>query len=443
MATNFIQGSDGHYFLASNLTLSSFTYDISHTHMLSCGFRGHKEAPFAASDVSYLSAALVESGLLQSQNLRLCREDGECTSEVLRSAFRAKAQRVGENGAFLFSYHGPAVACGTSYSLVSSNFRAHLPDTHITGATILQWVAGLEVKPRQILCFLDCPFASEIATILTGPPTTTHIEKLCVFCANTPSHSPFLTTPLQHSMFTYFAAWAFKTHTKRPELPVQRLIYVKDIGRKIKECCSALNFLCVSETQDTSTPAVLSVQLQPLLLRFVDDRNGHDMIDGETDEEEEEGEDLVDGEVARFTFLEKHYRARGIKTKPKLCDLGHRWLQGLKHCDASSLHVLHRHGVLTCEEMRLSVLRLLLYSLALIQASSLRKSVEEPNFLIMLFVQVMGVIEHVASSAVVVGVQQFEPAFEAYCHALKHRQASLTRVCELAGKVKKETTIIK
>lgn len=437
MTTSIIQGSNGHYFFTSNLPLSSLTYDITQSYMLSCGFRGHQGAPFAASDAAALSAALVGCGLLQQERLRLCRDVGECTTEVIKSAFKAKARCVGKNGVFLFSYHGPAVVCDSGHTLVSSNYRPDCPATHITSATILEWLDELESKPRQILCFLDCPFASEIGKPLVGPLMTC-IEKVCVFCANTPTQSSPLTTSLQHSVFTYFAVWAFTTCTKTPELPVQRLIYIKDVGDKITECCTALNFLCVSETQDSSSaPAVMSVRQQPLhpLQRFDDDRKGQDMTDGEMTE----GEDMVDGSVARFSFLQKYYGYRGIKKhKPKLCDQGFRWLQYLKLDDASPLHALHNYKLLTRSEMIHTILRLLLYSLALIQESNASQSTGEPNTLIVLYLQAAGVIEHVAGTEVGDSADQFELSFEAYCHALKQRQVNLSKVNTLAKKVQQD-----
>ena len=78
----------------------------------------------------------------------------------------------------------------------------------------------------------------------------------------------------------------------------------------------------------------------------------------------------------------------------RMCDLGHRWLQYLKHNDASPLNV---------------------YSLALIQESSGQSSIGDPNTLIMLYMLAAGVIEHVATTDLVASAEQFQLSLEAYC----------------------------
>lgn len=439
MATNIIQSSDGHY-LVSKVPFAFFTYDINQTHMLSWGFRGHPQ--FAAESALALSTALVDSGLLLESKLKLCREEDECTTRAVKLAFKMKARFVGENGLLIFSYHGPAATCGPVHSLVSSNYTPESPATHITSATILEWLEEVEVKPKQILCFLDCPFASQIASTLL----TTEVEKLCVLCANTPVNSSLLTTTLRHTMFTYFAVWAFKKCTKSPEpdQQVQRLIYVKDIGNKIEECCAALNSLCISENSaSSSSPSVMSfhVQVMPLLQRFDDNRIGEDMIDGEVDEDDDmvdgevdEGDDMIDGEVAiaRFSFLHQHYRA--VKKKHRLCDKGHEWLKHLKD-DNSPLHVLRRNDILH-SEVTDTVLRLVLYSLAIIQDSSIKRSVGKANTFITLYLQAAGIVEHVASMELTANGKQFELMFEAYCLALEQRKVSDSEVSDLARKVR-------
>ena len=446
MATSIFQSSDGCY-LVSKLPFSFLTYDINHTHMLSWGFRGHPQ--FAAEGALALSTALVDSGLLLRDKVRVCREEEECTTEAVKLAFKMKARFVGENGLLIFSYHGPAATCGSAPSLVSSNYKPDSPATHITSATILKWLEEVEVKPKQILCFLDCPSASQIASTLVPM----QVEKLCVLCANTPVNSPLLATTLRHTMFTYFAVWAFNKCTKSPEQQVQRLIYVKDIGNKIEECCTALNSLCVSENSANScSPSVMSfhVQVLPLLQRF-DDNRGEDMIDGEVDEEDHDGEvdeedDMIDGEVdeeddmidgeaaiARFNFLHQHYR--GVKKKHRLCDKGHEWLKYLKG-DGSPLHILCKNDVLLCSEVIDTVLRLVLYSLALIQDSSIKRSVGKANTFITLYLQAVGIVEHVASMELTASGKQFDLMFEAYCLALKHRKVNDSKVRDLAKKVR-------
>lgn len=428
MATSITQDSDGHYLLVSKLPLSYLTYDITQTHMLSCGFRGHSQ--LAAEGASALSMALVDSGLLLKDKLRLCTEEDECTTEAVKLAFKMKARFVGENGLLIFSYHGPAATCGSGHSLVSSNYKPDLPATHITSATILEWLEDVEVKPKQILCLLDCPFASKIASTLL----TTHVEKLCVFCAHSPVNCSLLATTLRHTIFTYFAVWAFKRCKKSPEQQALRLIYIKDIGDKIMEWCTALNSLCISENlASSSAPSVMSfhVQVLPLLQRFDDNRDGQDMIDGEVDE----GDDMVDGEVAiaRFRFLQQHYRA--VKKKHRLCDKGHEWLKYLKG-DSSPLHILHKNDILVHSEVIDTVLRLVLYSLALIQDSSIKNSVGEANTFITLYMEAAGIVEHVSSMELTAGANQFELMFEAYCLALKQRKVNISKVSATGEKVR-------
>ena len=431
MSTKIFLGSEGHYLLASNLPLSHLTYDITQSHMLSCGFSGHKDAPFAVSDAVALSSVLVERGLVEQDKVRLCSDEVECTTEAMKSAFKTKAGSVGENGVLLFAYHGPAIASNSAASLVSSNYNPDTAATHITSATILKWLEELgPMKPKQMLFFLDCQLASEIAAPLVDSPPLAGIEKICVFCANTPAHSPLLSASLQHSAFTYFAVWAFTKYAQTPEQPQQRLIYIKDIGDKIKACCVALNSLCVSEMQSSVTaPAVLGVRVVPmrvLLERSDDDRFG------------EIGEDETDGaEFARFSFLQKYYR-NGKKNKLEMCELGFEWLQYLKHNEDSPLLALLGLDLLSRSEMLITLLRVVLYRLALVQESRVQNSTKDPNTLIVLYLQAASVIEHVARAEVGTTVDQFLLAVDAYCLALQQQHLKSTKIKDFAEKVKQD-----
>ena len=432
MTTKIFLGSEGHYLLASNLPLSHLTYDITQSHMLTCGFSGHKDAPFAASDAAALSSVLVERGLVEQDKVRLCSDEVECTTEAMKSAFKTKAGSIGENGVLVFAYHGPAVASDSAPSLVSSNYSADTAATHITSATILKWLEELgSMKPRQILLFLDCQLASEIAAPLVDSPPLAGIEKMCVFCANTPAHSSLLSASLQHSAFTYFAVWAFTKCTPMPEQSVQRLMYIKDIGDKIRACCVALNSLCVSEIQSNATaPAVVSVRVEPmrvaLLQRSDDDRFG------------EIGEDETDvPEFARFSFLQKYYRT-GRKNKLKMCELGHEWLQYLKHNEDSPLLAFRDLHLLSRSEMLTTLLRVVLYRLALVQESRMQKSTEDPNTLVVLYLQAASVIEHVARAEVGATVEQFLLAVDAYCLALQQQHLKSSKIRDFAKKVKQD-----
>ena len=427
MSTKIFLGSEGHYLLASNLPLSHLTYDVTQSHMLSCGFSGHKNAPFAGSDAGALSSVLVERGLVEQDKVRLCSDEVECTTEAMKSAFKTKAGSVGENGVLLFAYHGPAIASDSAPSLASSNYNPDTAATHITSATILKWLEELgPMKPKQMLFFLDCQLASEIAAPLVDSPPLAGIEKICVFCANTPAHSPLLSASLQQSAFTYFAVWAFTECAQTPEQPVQRLIYIKDIGDKIKACCVALNSLCVSEI---TAPAVVSMRVKPmrvLLERSDDDRFG------------EIGEDETDGaEFARFSFLQKYYRS-GIKNKLKMCELGHEWLQYLKHNEDSPLLVLRGLDLLSRSEMLITLLRVVLYRLALVQESRMQNSTKDPNTLVVLYMQAASVIEHVARAEVGTTVDQFLLAVDAYCLALQQQHLKSSKIRDFAEKVKQD-----
>lgn len=448
MSTQIFQGSDGHYLLAFNCPLSHMTYDITQSHMVSWGFNGHQDRPFATSDAEAVSNALVEGGLIQQSNLKMCVSERECTTDAIKSTFKSKAGRIGENGVFIFAYHGPTTTTAVHDSipsLISSDYVASSITTHVTATTILSWLEQLGSKiPKQVLVFLDCDLASEIAKPLTVPLTLNGIEKFCVFCSNTPANTSQLTTTLQCSIFTYFAVWAIKkcTPIPNPDQMIQRLIYINDISDKIKECCVSLNSLCVSERQDVVTvPTVTSVKVQPLCLlqRYDDIRDdgvGIDMVDGV----EEQEDDMTDGTiVARFNFLEKFYQFGKKKQKSsKLCDTVYQWLQYLRHGDTSPLHILQRYGFLTSNIMLLTLFRLLMYSLVLIQEFNEQNSTADPNTFIMIYVQAASVLEHVATTEVGVSYDHFQQAYEAYCLALELKKVSSSKISELAKKVKRE-----
>ena len=412
-----VQGSDGHYFLAFNKHLSHLTFDLSQSFMLSCGCRGHQ---FCAADAETLSSALVDSGLLLRPQLRLCCRQEECSTAAIQSVFKTQATRVGGNGLFIFAYHGSEpLSCTTIHS----------------------WLQALSPHPpKQIVFFLDCPSATETAKSLTNPVSlVSGVEKFCIFCANAQPCSSQLTSTLGHSLFSYFTSQAIRKCTPTPNQPSQRLLYISDISSLIKEFCRAVSSLCLPES-DSSGPAVKAVRTQPLRLmqRCQDDTvwDGEDMIDGQ---EEEEGEEEVDGStVARFSFVEKFYRTGRKKQRPKLCEMAHRWLEYLKHGETSPLHILCKHELLSASEMLTSVLRLLIYSLALIQESSEHRSTGDPNTLIVVYVQAVGLLEHVAATDLPATADQFELSCEAYCLALDQRKVNSSRVRELAKKVKKE-----
>ena len=412
---HILPGSDGHYLLAVNRQLSHITYDVSQSFMLSCGSRDYRSS---ARDAGLLSSALAEAGLLERAHLRLCCSDEECTSDAMQSAFKTQASRVRENGLFLFSYHGPEISC----------------------TTIQSWLRAVSPQPpKQVVFFLDSPSAIETAKSLTNPlAVVTGIEKFCVFCANPQPCSSELTSTLGHSLFSFFTARAIRKCTPTPNSLSQRLLYVSDISSLVRVCCAAVRSLCVSET-DSSGPGVMSLRTQPLRLlqQYQDDGSvgGEDMIDGA--EEEEEGEDEVDGStVARFSFVGKFYQTRRKKKRPKLCDMAHRWLEYLKHGDTSPLHILHNHELLC--EMFTGLLRLLVYSLALMQDTQEHSNTGDPNTVIVVYVQAVGVLELVAATELPASAEQFALCCEAYCLALEQRKTNTSKVKELAKKVIKE-----
>ena len=214
-----------------------------------------------------------------------------------------------------------------------------------------------------------------------------------------------------------------------PQQPVQRLICVKDISDKIRSCCVALNSLCVSDHEaqsNSAAPAVASLRVQPLQLlqRFEDEGFG------------EVGEDETDGSnLARFRFLQKHYRTRR-KNEPQMCEVGLQWLQYLKHNHASPLWFFRDLNLLSHDKMLLTLLRVLLYRLALVQESHVQHSTEDANTLIMLYLQAASTVEHMAGKEVGADMGQFLLAVDAYYLALQQQRLKSSKIRDLVDKVK-------
>ena len=426
MAAHIVEGSDGHYLLATCRELSHIAFDISHSFMLSCAA---KDSQSSAGSARLLSTALLEAGLVQRPQMRLTVDD--CSPEAVGSVFKSQARRVGENGLFVFAYHGPAVPAGT----------------------LLSWLHSLQ-PPRHIIFFLDFPSATQVAKLITSPVSLMDgVEKLCVFCAGAhPLTSQLARPPLAHSLFSHFTATAITSCTPSPTHPSHRIIYISDISRCLRECSTAMTSLCLPEAQQLCRgpeaqqlcrgPEVVSVQTQPLILlqRHHDQRFGtvgEDTIDG-VDETDGEGEEETDGCVARFSFLEKFYKRSWRKEQPKLCDLAHGWLADLKHSSNSPLLVLYRHGLLSTGEMLSALLRLLVFSLAVLQESGRPGSSADPNTLIVVYLQAAGLLEHISSSEIAATAGQFQAQCEAYCLALQQTGVNTAQIRKMAKKVEKD-----
>ena len=355
----------------------------------------------------------------------------QCTRDAICSSFRSKALRTLEKGLFIFAYHGLTVETSEGWSLVSSNFDLESPATYITASTILQWIVETSVRPKKLLFFLDCPFASKIANTLVSSSLVADMESMCVFCANSPPGSTVVTHFLSHSLFSFFMAMMLRRNQRPPTNSTMRLIPIKSVSSALKDCCSAATSLCVTADKDgSSQPEVVTVQVRSLILREEGYKNGKDETDGLTSGGSEE----VD--FGRFDFIETYYNIKS-KRKPQLVESAYTWLSALKTSPTSPLHTLHRHGALTDNEVELLVLRLVLYSTAMIQSNDAesRHTIEYANFLIILYVLVAGTVEHVTGREVRDTPEQFSLAVEGYYLSLQHRHAKQSRVRDLARKI--------
>ena len=449
MANKIVQGSDGHYLLASHIIPSCLTYDISCTHMLSLSppdphtipgpftppeiFPVPHTPPHSTEDASFLVNALIECNLVERAKVRASVKPEQCTRDAISSSFRSKALNTLENGLLIFAYHGLAVETAEGWSLVSSNFDLTSPATHITATIILKWIAETSVRPKKLLFFLDCPFASEIANTLVNSSLVADMESMCVFCANSPPGTTLVTHFLSRSLFSFFMAMMLRRNQRPPTNSTMRLIPIERVSVALKDCCSAVTSLCVTAGKDgSSQPEVVTVQVHSLVLRGEGYKNGEDDTNGMTSGGSEE----VDGAVGRFDFIEKYYNMKS-KQKSQLVESAYAWLNALKTSPTSPLHILHRHGALTDNEVELLVLRLVLYSTAMIQSNDAgtRLTIEEANFLIVLYVRVVGTVEHVTGREVRGTPEQFSLAVEGYYLSLQHRHARESKVRDLARKI--------
>ncbi len=429
-ATKGIVMPSGHLLTVSQQPQECLSYTPGNSYMVSFGINtatganGASTRPgdnSASNDAYLLSKALVDSKAVPEENVFVLTnrdEHNACTREAMRSAFRKQAEKVGPQGLFVCTYCGPAMKVAEGeWSFPPFEFVMENSLTHITAASLTQWLSGTPVK--KALFVLDCSFADDIATQLTTlenyeAANDGYVIERYVLSTSTSGVACAIQT-LGHSFFSYFTARAFRSSTTSGFLTPSKL------HESIRKPCTALSSLLVTynSIKEELAPKVVNPKLKSLVVSRVE------LILPPVQEDDE-----TDGDVGRFEFLTKLYD----RSKPsvKIQDKVYAWLETIREYPEGPLAQLQEQEILS-KEVLLTAVCSMVFSVASIQVALDKQSISNPNCLIVVFMTVIATLE--IHTEVDVTVELFKCAWKLYHQVVEDNGVRDRGVTELFRKV--------
>lgn len=429
----------------------SISYKLEHSAALAIGIDATRRADrgshgvssqavhTAAGDVKYIRDCLVSEGVVSKENSLVYSsqsDNDQCSFKGIQEAFKQQLSKVEADGLFAFVFSGPAatVAVGESASqscsLKATDFDPSDGATHLTAATIGKWLTSVPTKVKHVLLIIDSPlaetFAAEMMEVDKHRPSGDY--SLCVLSAQNGSEKSFIIDTLGHSFFAYFLVWAIQTTAFTPGL-----IPLRSIFKKAQECCTALSSLIVTYAtkerelkQNTVTPGA-SYSIPERVLKN---------LDGDSDE----GTYETDGAVGQYEFLTKHYARSKAAKKIKLHDKVHAFLEMAAVDESSALSILNKHDLLQ-EKVLLTVVNLLMFSIASIQVAEDQKSVSDPNLFIVSFLTSTATVSSVKCDVELTPVDLFRRSKDYYMQVVRDNGVDYKKLDELFTKVNDETIV--
>lgn len=182
------------------------------------------------NDTAAVTDALIEKGVILEENYRLYNGEKQCTFSKIEARFKNEAEKVGEEGVFIFLFSGHGIApSNEQFGLVPADFDGKGNTLSITANTLKQWLRTCRAK--HVLFLINCCYAGQLART---PVLSTDEQPICpssvyVMASSTANQKSFAISTLRHSVFCYFLSYAIENiEIPSGQLPIHAIY---------KKCC--------------------------------------------------------------------------------------------------------------------------------------------------------------------------------------------------------------
>ena len=172
------------------------------------GLTKNKELP-VESDAKEMFMALTKKLGFSSEQVEVSvhltsEPNNSCRKEELRTAFIKNAEKVEDDGTFLFYYSGHGHESQGRFVLVPADFTAEDESSGISGDDLVQWLMDAQCGAKNVLFVFDCCYAGNLGETLTLRSDLNINANLFAMCACAPGETSTGITELRNSTFTYF-----------------------------------------------------------------------------------------------------------------------------------------------------------------------------------------------------------------------------------------------
>ena len=152
-------------------------------------------------------------------------EHDDCTKEGLRASFVEYAEKVEENGNFIFYFAGHGFEWGDRCVLAPADFDKK-GESGISGDELVQWLNDANCKAKNVLFIFDCCYAGDLGERLTYNKTLEINANIFAMCGCGAKESTRSIFGLGHSIFTYFLLDYLNTSECKGEIKIEQAMDV-------------------------------------------------------------------------------------------------------------------------------------------------------------------------------------------------------------------------
>ena len=182
------------------------------------------------NDTAAVTDALIEKGVILEDNYHLYNGEKQCTFSKMEARFKNEAEKVGEEGVFIFLFSGHGIAPSNGpFGLVPADFDGKGNTLRITANTLKQWLCTCRAK--HVLFLINCCYAGQLAKtpVLSTDEQPIRPSSVYVMASSTANQKSFAISTLRHSVFCYFLSYAIENIEIPPgQLPIHAIY---------KKCC--------------------------------------------------------------------------------------------------------------------------------------------------------------------------------------------------------------
>ena len=208
----------------------AFCVGIDELHHPVCAQEPREE--IVANDAIQMSIAFVNNLGLTNEQVKISiasNESDDCTKHGLHTSFLACAEKVGENGNFIFYFAGHGFEWRNRCVLMPADFNKK-GESGISGDELVQWLNDSKCKAKNVLFIFDCCYAGSLGETLTCHNRLESNVNLFAMCGCAAKEKLSSIGGLEHSIFAFFLLEYLKKPECKGEIKIEQAIgYVAEL----------------------------------------------------------------------------------------------------------------------------------------------------------------------------------------------------------------------